>query len=270
VHERLCVSAVSSWSWSFEDDLAFWTEAGIDRVELSLRKVMGAAGVAAAPKEIRARGLQVASIIEVGNFVLTDAASWPLQRDQLRRGVELADATGARCVVVVPGRADQLEWEAAAGLLGDALGPVIDDASAAGVTLALEHTSPFRVDLSFLHRLRDAVDLAHMIGVGVCMEVQGCWAERNLNATIADSIDVLALVQVSDFVIGTLSTPDRVVPGDGDIPLERMISHVLASGYDGVFDVELVGPRIEEEGYRGAITRSVDYMNALLDRLLND
>jgi len=38
VHERVSVSAVSSWQWSFDDDLAFWARAGITQVGLSLRK----------------------------------------------------------------------------------------------------------------------------------------------------------------------------------------------------------------------------------------
>ncbi len=67
---------------------------------------------------------------------------------------------------------------------------------------------------------------------------------------MADAVDVLRLVQVSDYVIGTLRTPDRAVPGDGDIPLARIIGQLLEAGYDGVFDIELIGPRIEVEGYQ--------------------
>ena len=63
-------------------------------------------------------------------------------------------------------------------------------------------------------------------------------------------------LQVSDFAVGTLSTPNRLVPGDGDIPLRRIVDQLLDAGYEGVFDLELVGPKIEEEGYRGAIARS--------------
>jgi sugar phosphate isomerase/epimerase len=73
-------------------------------------------------------------------------------------------------------------------------------------------------------------------------------------------------VQVSDYAVGTLSTPNRLVPGDGDIPLARIIGHVLDAGYEGVFDLELVGPRIEDEGYRSAISRSCDYLSQLLAR----
>ena len=74
-------------------------------------------------------------------------------------------------------------------------------------------------------------------------------------------------VQVSDYAIGTLSTPDRLVPGDGDIPIERILGDVLDAGYTGMFDIELIGPRIEDEGYASAIGRSVDWLGAALTRL---
>ena len=64
-----------------------------------------------------------------------------------------------------------------------------------------------------------------------------------------------------------MSTPNRLVPGDGDIPMERIVGQLLAAGYAGVFDLEMIGPRIEEEGYPSASTRAVEYVGALLTRL---
>jgi sugar phosphate isomerase/epimerase len=121
--------------------------------------------------------------------------------------------------------------------------------------------------VGFVHTLADAVDLARRLDVGVCMEVNACWAERGLATTIAAGVDRLRLVQVSDYAVGTLSTPNRLVPGDGDIPLERILSLVLAAGYPGCFDLELIGPRIEEEGYRSACTRSIERLSDLLAAL---
>ena len=81
------------------------------------------------------------------------------------------------------------------------------------------------------------------------MEINACWAERGLAATDRGRRRPLALVQVSDFAVGTLSTPNRLVPGDGDIPLARILGQVLGAGYRGCFDLELIGPAIDAEGY---------------------
>ena len=64
-----------------------------------------------------------------------------------------------------------------------------------------------------------------------------------------------AFVQVSDAVAGSVTTPDRAVPGDGDIPLESLLGRILEAGYQGAFDLEVIGPRIEQEGYASAIGR---------------
>jgi sugar phosphate isomerase/epimerase len=251
-----------------EEDLEFWASAGIGRVELSLRKVE-AAGTERAVALVRGAGLRVDSVIEAGHFLLADPATWPAERDRLGRAVELAAATGARSVVLLPGAPGRLEWEDAAGALAEALGPVAAAARAAGVALALENTSSLRIDLSFVHTLRDALDLAGRLDIGLCMEIQSCWAERGLAATVADAVSAgrLVLVQVSDAVAGSLTTPDRVVPGDGDVPLARVLGDVLRAGYEGSFDLELVGPRIEAEGYAAAISRGLAFLGRLLDEL---
>jgi len=135
------------------------------------------------------------------------------------------------------------------------------------VPIAVEHTNSLRVDVGFLHNLHDAIDLARRLDVGVCVETNACWAERGLADTLRDGVDTFRLVQVSDFAVGTLSTPNRLVPGDGDIPFERVLGDVLAAGYEGTFDLELIGPKIEEEGYASACRRAVDNLGAMLESL---
>ena len=54
---------------------------------------------------------------------------------------------------------------------------------------AIEHTNSLRVDVGFVHTLRRRVDLARRLGTGVCMEINACWAERDLAATIRDGVD---------------------------------------------------------------------------------
>jgi sugar phosphate isomerase/epimerase len=256
------VSSVSSWRWSLDEDLAFWADAGIDRVGLSFRK-LEEAGLDAAVARVRDAGLAVSNIVELGWWELSDRTTWSAQRDRLLAAIDAAALVGG-CLVLTTGPAGPLEWDAAAAALAEALDPVRAAASAAGVVLTIEHTGALRLDLSFVTSFTDGVDLARLLGVGACMEVNSCFAERALVATIATASDVLRHVQVSDFVIGSLCSPDRAVPGDGDIPLGRIVDAVLGSDYPGVFELELVGPRIESEGYAAAITRGVAHLDALL------
>jgi sugar phosphate isomerase/epimerase len=74
-------------------------------------------------------------------------------------------------------------------------------------------------------------------------------------------------VQICDYKIGTFDTPNRCAIGDGDIPVERLLRMILEAGYQGAFELEILGPRIEEEGYRAPIARSLERASEILDRL---
>jgi sugar phosphate isomerase/epimerase len=263
MHPRVCVSAISTFRLGLAADLDFWAAHDIDCVGVSVAK-LAAFGWEEGTQRVADAGLRVANLIGLGPFVLTEPTQWEGQRERLAQALEAGRALQAECVVFTTGPAGPLPWDEAADALETALAPVLVEARALGIPFAVEHTNSLRVDVGFVHSLRDVVDLARRLGTGVCMEINACWAERGLAATIANAIDVIRLVQVSDFKIGTLATPDRMVPGDGDIPLERILGQVLAAGYDGVFDLELIGPKIDAEGYADAVPRAVDALGSLL------
>jgi sugar phosphate isomerase/epimerase len=266
VHPRICVSAISSFRLDLAADIELWAANGIDCVGVSVAK-LDAFGWEEGVARIVDSGVRVGNLIGVGAFLLTDPSQWEPQRERLLRALHAGHTMGAECVVFTTGPARELPWDEAADALETALAPVLVEANALGIPFAVEHTNSLRVDVGFVHSLRDVVDLARRLGTGVCMEINACWAERGLAGTIASSMDAIRLVQVSDFSIGTLATPDRLVPGDGDIPLARILGQVLAAGYDGVFDLELIGPKIDAEGYASAVPRAVDALGSLLTGL---
>jgi sugar phosphate isomerase/epimerase len=260
------VSAICTYDWSLEEDLAFYAEQDITNVGISLVK-LERHGWADGAARVRDAGLRVTNLIGLGPFHLAHPGQWEQQRERLLHALDAGVTVGAECLVMTTGPAGPLPWEEAADALEEALGPVLAVARAKSIPFALEHTNSLRVDVGFVHTLHDVVDLARRLDIGVCMEINACWAERGLGATIAAGMDRIRLVQVSDFAVGTLSTPNRLVPGDGDIPLERILGQILDAGYRGCFDLELIGPAIEAEGYPAAIPRAVSYLEALLNQL---
>ncbi|HZP27691.1 MAG TPA: sugar phosphate isomerase/epimerase family protein [Acidimicrobiia bacterium] len=266
MHPRVSLSELSSWNWTLDEDLAFYEQAGITTIGASLAK-LERAGWKQGAYRIRDAGLRVANLIGVGPFQLADRSHWDEQRERVHRAVDAAHILEAECLVLTTGPAGPLTWEQAADEFAEAMQPIFDHAAHVRVPIAVEHTNSLRVDVGFLHNLRDTIDLARRLNVGVCVETNACWAERGLADTLRSGVDTFRLVQVSDFAVGTLSTPNRLVPGDGDIPLPRVLGDVLAAGYEGVFDLELIGPRIEEEGYALACRRAVDNLGAILESL---
>lgn len=267
IHPRLSVNQASMLGWPLERDLDLFAALGVRDVSLLLRKLEATGDVAAAIDRVNAAGLAVDNLAVGPCFDLPRPAQWPEGRGRLRDCLRVADALGSRCVVVTTGGPGDLGWEGAADALEEAISPVVAEARSAGREIAVENTNGLRLDISFATTLRDTVDLARRLGLGVCMEVNNTWSERGLRETIRGGADVLRMVQVNDFVVGTLQTPDRAVPGDGDIPLRRLLGWLLEAGYRGFFELEVVGPRIEAEGYESAIRRSLDVLGRMLEDL---
>lgn len=259
MHPRLSVSAVCSYRQTVDEDLALWDRLGVRRIGLTLAK-LEAAETEKAARRIADAGLDVTNIIAFGPR-LKDPTTWPQHVDRLLGAIDAARVMNADMLVVTTGPAGQLTWEEGADRFAEFIGPL----QATNFPLVIEHTNSLRVDVGFVHTLRDVVDLARRLYVGVLCETNACWGERGLAATIRDGMDVIKLVQVSDFVVGTHDTPNRVVPGDGDIPLRRVLGDVITAGYTGAFDLELIGPRIEEEGYDSALSRAIDATTRLLE-----
>lgn len=266
-HPRVSLSMLSHWNWTVDEDLAFYDREGVEVIGLSLAKMQAGGGWEQYVARIRDGGYRVTNVVGLGPIPWSDPGQRAAGLTRTRDALDAAVAFGAECMILTTGPAGSLTWEDAADAYVDTVGPVLEEYAGTGVRITLEHTNGLRVDVGFLHTLHDAIDFARRLGVGVCMEINACWAERGLGATIAAAADTIGIVQLSDFAVGTMSTPNRLVPGDGDIPMERIVGQLLDAGYAGVFDLEMIGPRIEEEGYPSASARAVEYVGALLTRL---
>ncbi len=207
---------------------------------------------------------RASAVLHPSAFTLADPSGWDAQRAALLSTVDYAASIGAPCVYLTTGPGWPRSWEESARSFAEAVAPVVAHASTRGVRLALENTNPLRTDIGIVHTLRDAVDLALDTGLDVCVDLYACWYERGLRDTFRRAAGRIALVQVSDFVPGTVDMPNRAVPGDGAIPLARLLGWLLEDGYAGPLDLELLGPRIAAEGVPAALARATAYLAKLL------
>ncbi|MHB8220428.1 MAG: sugar phosphate isomerase/epimerase family protein [Acidimicrobiales bacterium] len=265
-HPRLSVSTLSSKSLTFEENVDLFQRLGVPRIALGLA-TLRAFGYQSAVDHLAGVPLEVTGIAGVSPLDLASPRDWPSQQADLLACAAAAADLGAGTLVLTSGCPRGLTWEEAAAAFERAIEPVAKACRDLGVHLAVEHTSPLRLDVGFVQSLADALDLAETLGIGVCMEVNACWMERGLATTVKRGVGLIAVVQVSDYVVGSTCSPDRVVPGDGDIPLARILGNVLEAGYRGMFEIEVLGPKIEAEGYASAISRSVEWTGTLLAEL---
>jgi sugar phosphate isomerase/epimerase len=268
IHPRLSVNALSSWSWSFEQDLALWrTIDGIHHVGLLAPK-LDAFGHDRAIDALREVAI-AASCIVAGTFDLRDRSSWDATRKDLARCIDTACALEAQCIYITTGRTTHEPWRDVLETFAEAVAPTVAYGAERGMQVALEPSR--RVEVSFAHTLRDGAIVGERAGIGVVVDIGNCWMEREVEAAIAECAPRIALVQIADVQVGTMASPGldgKGVPGDGDLPMERWLAAVLATGYAGQIELEMVGSMVETIGYRAAIERAVITGSELLDRLI--
>jgi sugar phosphate isomerase/epimerase len=187
--------------------------------------------------------------------------------DGLSRVIDASASVGARVVYLLTGGRGELSWERAAERFCAAIAPCVRHAEQAGVALAVENASALYADIHIAHSLRDTVTLAEMAGVGICIDLFGCWAEAGITDLVDLALPRTQQIQVSDYVLGDRALPARAVPGDGAIPIEPFLAQALAAGYAHGFDLELIGPRIDQEGRFEAARRACETVSTMLKTL---
>jgi len=255
----VCVSGMATMSWTLTDEIAMYRRAGAGLIGLQASKV-AATPVPEVAELLAVHDVRLGYLVHPFSAHPDDESAWEEQISALAVAVQNAHALGSDLVYMTSGPSGQLEWEDAAERLADRVAPVVRQARHLGVRLAVENTLPVKCDISFTHSAREAFALADRLGIGVCLDLYCCWQERGLGGLVKDQLARIELLQLSDFVVGTSTFPNRWVPGDADLPLERLLATALNAGYDGVVDVELLGPAIEAEGAESAVTRSVAWM----------
>jgi sugar phosphate isomerase/epimerase len=263
MHPRLSVNTIGFGARPIREVLGELIAEGIHRVGVPMVQ-LELGGLHANIATLRVQGFEVASTVVPMAFSLGDPDAWTPERARIRAAVDAAAELECGVLYLTTGAAAGLTWDGAAASFARALAPLLPYAAAAGVRLAIENTSTIRADLGFVHRLSDAVDAARLAGISVCADLFAAWTDRDLAAALAGAGPDLALVQVADFVVGTLQTPDRAVPGDGDIPIERQLADLAAAGYRGLIELELLGPRIAAEGPARAAARGLAAISAWL------
>jgi sugar phosphate isomerase/epimerase len=262
---RVSVSQVTTLSWPFERDVAFYPTVGVHAIGVSVMK-LETCGIDRARRMLAASGLSVSCVTSSGWFPLDDEAGSAAALEKTRRHLDVAAAIGAETLLLLPGHAPSLSFEEQAARARPLIEALFPDAERARVRLAIEPVSQLRVDLGHLHTFHDALDLADAIDspwLGVVLELNNAWIEPRLYENVAERTRRIAVVQVNDFKVGTMQASDRVVMGDGDIPLRRICRAIDAAGYGGWWDIELLGPRIEAEGYEAVVPRARAAFEAL-------
>ena len=267
-HPRLSVSEMCTYPWPFADELALWDELGVCRVGLIGAKV-DQHGRDAATAALRDRSM-VATTIITSNFDLSAPATWDATRANINDTVDLAAVVGG-CTYFTPGRRDGRSFDELAASLADAVAPCVEYAAAKGVRLAIEPS--LRTDQSFVHTLRDGLDVAEPRRYRDHRRPRELLDRARLRGHRPSSRgphrNACSSPTRSSARPKSHHPAGAPYPATATLPIAGFFRAALDAGYTGAFELEMVGPKIEAEGHASATRRAVEQASALLQEVLS-
>lgn len=267
MHKRVCLHQIVMMTIPTAEFVAYCREIGVHHMTLVTPLLFQPGETEAAIAAMAGGETHAAVVNHPIAFGSNLEIAGPEETENLDKAIEVAAQLDTRAIYLVSGGRGSLSWDEAAQKFAEIVAPCLDTAKAKGVQLLVETASHLNVDMHIAHTLDDTIRLAEIAGIGVCIELQACWFEGGLKEKFARAMPTTGLVQVSDYIYGDRCTPGRAVPGDGVVPLESLLGDILEAGYKGVFDLELVGPRFEQEGPRVAAKRAAENLSEILTKL---
>ncbi|WP_194420591.1 sugar phosphate isomerase/epimerase family protein [Microbacterium abyssi] len=272
VDPRLSMNQATIKYANLETALEVTVDAGVQAIGL-WREPVNDVGLDVATRMLTDSGLRFTTHCRGGFFTLPDGPARIAALDDNRRAIEetaalaAAGAAGSTAVLVLV--AGGLP-EGARDLAGtrhrvqDAIGELVPDALAAGVTLAIEPLHPMYIsDRCVVSTLGQALDIAADFdarAVGVTVDTFHVFWDPDVLIQIARAgrEGRLATYQVCDW-----KTPlpadvllSRHYPGDGVIDFGSLTRAVVDAGYTGDIEVEIFNEDIWAAEHREVVRRT--------------
>lgn len=264
LHRAISINTLSLAPAPFAGQVDSVARLGAAAISLDLEQLREARP-AQAVRLLRDSGLALATITHRAfGFATPDEARTGQER--LLATIDLAAEAGAQSIIMTTGGRGALSWTEASARFAEAIAPCAGAARAAGIALGIEPTSHLYADASIAHRLTDTVAIARHAGIGVMIDIFACWFDADIEQALAAAAPLAPMIQLSDYVPGDRGLPCRAVPGDGAAPWERLLPALVAGGFGGWYDLEIIGPRLQAEGHEAGLRRAARFIGALLER----
>ena len=248
----LSMNETTTFRWSFEEDVAGYAAAGISAIGV-WRQKLSDYGQAKAIELLSSAGLKVSQLQWAGGFTGSDGRSYRESVEDAVAALETAAALRTGTLIVYSGARAGHTHNHARHLLQGALAELIPTAVKLGVTLAIEPMhSGCAAEWTFLTSIDETLDLLDTIGnprVKMVLDTYHVGQEPGFVERIPELAPYVALVQLGDALRPPNGEQNRCRLGEGTIPLREIIAALKGAGYDGYYDVELLGEEIETPDY---------------------
>jgi sugar phosphate isomerase/epimerase len=256
---RLSLSQLTTLRWPMTEEVVQLKQAGFDAIGLWRPKLSQFGEARAAEALTRAR-LQVSSLSFAGGFTGGCGLGYLEAIEDGRLAIEEARTVGAKTLIVVGGSANGHTVRHSHRMVKDGLCQLADSAERAQVTLSVLPMHPvFQKRWTFLNSLDQTLDLLAQVdhpSVGLAFDAYHLWKEPRLIERIPELVPVTNIVQVSDSNPTPVSEQDRLLPGQGVIPLTELIQAFQSAGYAGYFDIQVWSGNVWRSNYSHLIEQT--------------
>lgn len=241
LERRFAVSQLTTLRWTLGDALAGFRRVGIPAIGLNFDR-MKRLGLERSIDLVQQSGLLVSTCGWIGGFTGGLGRGW---EEVLREGrllIWAAARIGAQAATIVTGPRNMHIRSHARRIVLAALEELAPVAEGYGVQLALQPMHPVcGPEWTFLNTLDDALSLLDELAhpwVGLAYSPFHLWDEPDLLARLPAIAGRIACVHLSDRRGIPRDGNDRVLPGDGEIPLTEHIAALESAGYRGLYELD--------------------------------
>ena len=170
------------------------------------------------------------------SFVLSPNDVKDKIQKETAKWIETHQRTGAKWVLVVPGRYNQrTEWDYQTANVIDNLKYCAEACEKAGLVIVLEPLNPHDHPGLFLTKIPQAYQICKAVNNPSCKIVNDLYHQQITEGNLIPNIN-RAWSEIGAFHLG--DNPGRKEPGTGEINFKNIFKHLHNKGYDGVLCCE--------------------------------
>ncbi len=252
------ISELTTLRWSFEEDVTEYAALG---AAIGVwRQKLADVGQKRGAELIARAGLAVSSLQWAGGFTGSDGHTHEESLRDARAAIGSAQTLRAGCLIVHSGARGVHTANHARRLFRQALDKLLPLAEERGVRLAIEPMhAQCGAEWTFLHCLDETLALVQSYesaALKIALDTYHWGHEAALPNRLGQLAPYLGLVQLGDSRQPPRGEPNRCPLGRGIVPLREIVAGLTAAGYDGCYEVELMGEDIEAGDYRDLLLQS--------------
>jgi sugar phosphate isomerase/epimerase len=253
---QLSVNETTTFRWSFEEDVLNYAAAGIPAIGV-WRQKLSDCGEAKGIELLAEKGLKVSHLFWAGGFTGSDGRSFRASVDDAADALRTANALGTGALVVYSGARAGHTFNHARRLIKEALKELVPLSAELEVLLAVEPMHPgCATEFTFLTGVDEVLELLEAVQsdqVKIVFDTYHLGQDRQIIERIPDIAPHIAMAQLGDARKPPTGEQNRCRLGEGTIPLREIVDALSGAGYDGYYDVELLGEEIETIDYHSLL-----------------